>query len=272
MSTYLTNRTFVIEMDGLTSKSFKLPCGVPQGSSLSPTLFNIYVAPLAAIIRQCSFSVVSYADDTQVVVSVSDNIDETADRFNFCMSQINFWMRNNCLKWRKNGGSPFWFKYLFLFPKMAARWFGRMPNLCQKVRNLGVVFDERLTFEGQINKLASTFWGILKMIRKIRPFIPLDALKTVVTALALSRLDYGNALYVGLQSQLLLRLQRMQNAAARLILDIPKSESVSHRLRDRVGLRKAVLSMLKSLNSQWPGGMCWMGAEWVELSHYIPVL
>lgn len=70
------------------------------------------------------------------------------------------------------------------------------------------------------------------MIRKIHPFIPLDLLKTVVTALALSRLDYGNALYVGLQPQFLLRLQRMQNAAARLILDIPKFESVSHRLRD----------------------------------------
>lgn len=70
------------------------------------------------------------------------------------------------------------------------------------------------------------------MIRKIRPFIPADTLKTVATALALSRLDYGNALFVGLQSQLLIKLQRMQNAAARLILNVSKFQPISHRLRD----------------------------------------
>lgn len=58
----------------------------------------------------------------------------------------------------------------------------------------------------------------------------------MVRALAISRLDYGNALYVGIQSRLLMKLQRMQNAAARLILDIPKYDPISHHLRDLHGL------------------------------------
>lgn len=221
-----------MELEDFASKAFKLPCGVPQGSSLSPTLFNLYGAPLASIIRQCGFAAVLCAHDTQVVVSVSNNVEKTADCFNHCMTQVNEWMKSNCLKLTGEktevmllGSNPsFW----------SPRWWpdslGNCPTPVSKVKNLGFVFDDKLTFNAQINKLTSTFWLIIKMIRKIRHFSPPEALKTLVTSLALSTLDYGNALYVGLQSQLLLKLQRLQNAAARLILDIPRHEPVAHRL------------------------------------------
>lgn len=35
----------------LTKKTQKIICGVPQGSSLSLTLFNTYMTPLANIVR-----------------------------------------------------------------------------------------------------------------------------------------------------------------------------------------------------------------------------
>lgn len=249
MVSYFTNRTVFVDMDGTVSKSFDLPCGVPQGSSLSPTLFNIYVTPLAEIIRQHGFTAVSYANDTQIVVSISDNIAETADCFNSCMSQINRWMSNNCLKLNSQKtevlllgtNTSFW------SPSWWPSEMGDCPEPVKKVKNLGVIFDDKLTFGNQISKLTSTFWGMLKIIKKIRPFIPADTLKTVVTALAISRLDYGNALYVGLQSQLLSNLQRMQNAAARLILNVPKFQSISYRLRDLHWLPVEKRILFKSL-------------------------
>lgn len=93
MASFLKDRSFSEKLGEYTSDSFKSPCGVPQGSSLSPTLFNVYVASLAEIIRQCGFMSVLYANDTQIVVSVTGNVEDTAVRFNECMAQVGHWMQ-----------------------------------------------------------------------------------------------------------------------------------------------------------------------------------
>ena len=52
--------------------------------------------------------------------------------------------------------------------------------------------------------------------RRIRRCLSLTATQLLVQALVLSRLDYSNVIYVGLPQQQLGRLQRIQNATARL--------------------------------------------------------
>ena len=41
INSYLTDRTYVISMDGIFSKVFKLRFGSPQGTVLSPFLFLV---------------------------------------------------------------------------------------------------------------------------------------------------------------------------------------------------------------------------------------
>ena len=58
----------------------------------------------------------------------------------------------------------------------------------------------------------------LKMqLRSIRRSVPSSVFQTLVVALVLSRLDYGNATLVGLPANLLNRLQSVLNAAARSV-------------------------------------------------------
>lgn len=51
--------------------------------------------------------------------------------------------------------------------------------------------------------------------------------KTIVHALITSQLDYGNILYLGATKGSIRSLQRVQNAAARLVLNLPKRSSAS---------------------------------------------
>jgi len=51
ITSYLTNRSQSVIIDGKSSKPRHLACGVPQGSVLEPMLFSLYVAPLEDAIK-----------------------------------------------------------------------------------------------------------------------------------------------------------------------------------------------------------------------------
>ncbi len=58
------------------------------------------------------------------------------------------------------------------------------------VRNLGVIFNDQLTFKDHIAKTARSCRFALHNIRKIRPFLTQHAAKLLLQALVISRLDY----------------------------------------------------------------------------------
>ncbi len=95
------------------------------------------------------------------------------------------------------------------------------------VRNLGLIFDDQLTFKEHIAKTARSCRFALYNIRKIRPFLTEHAAQLLVQALVISRLDYCNALLAGLPSNTIKPLQMIQNAAVWLIFNKPKRAHVT---------------------------------------------
>ncbi len=95
------------------------------------------------------------------------------------------------------------------------------------VRNLGVIFDDQLTFKEHIAKTARSCRFALHNIRNIRPFLTEHAAQLLVQVLVISRLDYCNALLAGLPSNTIKPLQMIQNAAARLVFNEPKRSHVT---------------------------------------------
>ena len=87
-----------------------------------------------------------------------------------------------------------------------------------RVKNLGVIFDNSLSMDLQINQLVKCMNFELRRIARLKPYVPNKLVKTLVTSFVLSRLDYCNSLLVGLPNCKINKLQRVQNNAARLVL------------------------------------------------------
>jgi len=94
------------------------------------------------------------------------------------------------------------------------------PSPC--VKNLGSWFDSNLSMTDHINKACNTAFYHLHNLRRIEKYLSRDSLITLVHAFITSRLDYCNGLLFGLPKAQIAKLQREQNAAARLILGIVK--------------------------------------------------
>ena len=82
-----------------------------------------------------------------------------------------------------------------------------------------------------INNTCKSAFSQLYNIRRIRKYLTTDTSKTLVHAMITSRIDYCNSLLCGLPDNSLNKLQRVQNAAARLITGTAKFSHITPVLR-----------------------------------------
>lgn len=258
---FLANRTQSVKLGEFLSPTFTLPCGVLQGSTLSPTLFNIYVSDLARVIKSHGMMLTSYADDTQLVLAVHKDGVQVAASFQEGMLAISSWMASNCLK--RNSDKTGVMIFGNLQPEWSHNWWpselGILPTPATKVRNLGIISDEKLSFSNHANTIISSSFYTLKMIRKILPLLPISAGKTLMSTLILSKLDYCNGLFLNAQEKVMNKLQIVQNSAARILSGTPKRISISPVIRDlhwlpvRTRIKfKALCIAYKALNNIGP--------------------
>ena len=99
------------------------------------------------------------------------------------------------------------------------------------MKNLGLTLDCRLTMNAHVSNIARTCYFELRRLSSIRRFLTSTASVTLVSAFVLSRIDYCNSLLFGSTHDVTSHLQRMQNYAARVILRLPKSSSITIHLK-----------------------------------------
>ncbi len=225
---YLTGWSFRVAWGEEVSKAHQLVTGVPQGSVLGPLLFSTYTTSLGPIIQTHGFSYHCYADDTQLYLSFRPDDPKVAARISGCLADISAWMKEHHLQLNLAKTE------LLVFPATPTLQHDFMIQLgsstitpSASVRNLGVIFDDQLTFKEHIAKTARSCRFALHNIRKIRPFLTEHAAQLLVQALVISRLDCCNALLAGLPSNTIKPLQMIQNAAARLVFNKPKRAHVT---------------------------------------------
>ena len=91
-------------------------------------------------------------------------------------------------------------------------------KLASTVKNLGVIFDESLSFMTHITNCRKNSFLFLNNLRHIRSYFSRSNFESIIHAFITSKLDYCNSLFTNLPNTSIAKLQSIQNYAARLIL------------------------------------------------------
>ncbi|KAJ1089603.1 hypothetical protein NDU88_002754 [Pleurodeles waltl] len=181
------------------------------------------MAPLAQLAHQHNLNILSYADNTQLILSLTKDPRTAKANLHEGMKSIAEWMRNSRLKLKSDKTE------VLILGRTPSAWddswwptsLGAPPTPTDHARNLGFILDSSLSMSKQVNAVSSSCYYTLRMLRRIYKWMPTETRRTVTQALVSSRLDYGNALYTGIPAKNIQRLQRIQNASAQLVLDVP---------------------------------------------------
>ena len=94
---------------------------------------------------------------------------------------------------------------------------GKLIERVPSFKLLGVNFTEDLTWNNHVKNISKKAYGILKSLTHLKRYLPYDVRKQLAETLALSQLDYGNAVINNAPSYLFNQLQKIQNSAASFV-------------------------------------------------------
>ena len=89
---YLTGRSFYVEIDNVKSNISPMLTGIPQGTKLSPILFSIYTTELYHILANMGYTCHFYADDSQFMINV-ENIQHARDQLGNIMQTYYYYVK-----------------------------------------------------------------------------------------------------------------------------------------------------------------------------------
>ena len=234
---FLEGRTQRVKIDNVYSESIEVPCGAPQGSVLGPKCFNINVRSQPLVFKKCMFNTSSFADD-------SNGRKQFALTFQFsvinqevvkCMNEIVKWSDAFFMKI-----NPEKTEIALLCPSslnheviiQGVIYENQCIRFSKEVKNVGVWLDRNLRMSHHVNHISSHSYKILKDIGRIKKCLEQSHLERLVHAVISTRLDYCNSIFKNINQDNLYKLQKVQNAAGRLVLGKRRRDSASQALKE----------------------------------------
>jgi ribonuclease HI len=218
---FLQLRRICVRVSSTTSNRQPLYCGVPQGSVLSPTLFSILINDLFALLPPLvSHSL--YADDGALWIT-GQNLTECLTTMQSALDSV--------VKWSHKWGlqiSPLKTKAIIFTRRHTPQNLSLLLADAQldfvaSTTFLGMIFDRRLTWGPHISSLHARCSGDLRLMSVLAARkwgADFESLKRIYISLIRPKLDYSSFLYSTAAPSHLIKLDRIQYAALRIILGV----------------------------------------------------
>src|SRR5437867_8778876 len=217
-ASYLSHREQRVTQRGVVTPWMSVTQGVPQGSGLSPLLFNIYVRNLPT---SCPSSVIHFADDVTASEAHKD-VKVVVHGLAAAYDGIKLFCNDRGLTLNASKTQLIIFKTPSkkLPDDVELLLEGHSIKPLSDVKLLGFILDQHFTWGEHIDKIVKRCNGLVGAMAKATPFLTHKLLRMAYIALVRSDLEYGSTLLLSASRTQLEKLDVIQRKAARTILQV----------------------------------------------------
>ena len=211
LNDYLSNRKQRTKVSNKYSFWSIILSGVPQGSILGPLLFNIYICDLFYIIQEHEF--VSYADDN-TPFAIGKSFADVRDNLEAIWNEFFQWLSNNQMH-----GNPDKSHFITnqIDSSLKLNISDQTISNCDKVKLLGVTFDNKLTFEPHIENLCKNASSKLHALSRITPYMSISQRKLLMNAFFTSHFSYCPLIWMLHSRTQNCRINRLHERCLRIV-------------------------------------------------------
>ena len=214
MMQFVQDRRYFVNVNGLNSDIRNVNIGVPQGSTLGPLLFLIYVNDMKYSSSILKF--IQFADDTTILFNCSD-FDLLKLTLETEANKVIEWLTSNKLLINLTKTQSMLFTFRRNNQLLSIILNDIVINEQEVVTFLGVVIDKKLNWKSHISHICSKVSKSIAILRILKFIFPKEILKMLYMSLIHSYLNYCNLIWGSAENGIIQPLFILQKKAIRII-------------------------------------------------------
>lgn len=236
LQSYLSHRVQQVKLKDDVSKFCEVTSGVPEGSILGPILFSLFINDLGNCVVGAHSHL--FADDFQIYdCALVQDISPCITKLNGILQHVSTWALSNkiSINCSKSQAVVITNKKIDCLLIDKLRLGNDIIEFVNKVRNLGLIMNNKLTWSDHTNNVTSKVYSILSKLWMSEKFTPRNIKIKLIKSLIVPIFTYCAPIYAGCANSDWQKLNVAFNSCARYAFNVRRGDPISSLAKSLLG-------------------------------------